>query len=74
MITFFFSLQGPGKIKEQQSGVEVLRLQVMDKDTQGSPAWKAKFTLHGDKGNYFKIQTDPITNEGILTVIKVFIK
>ncbi|KAB5546043.1 hypothetical protein PHYPO_G00067560 [Pangasianodon hypophthalmus] len=61
---------GPGKIKERESGVEVLRLQVTDKDRQGSPAWKAKFTLIGNQENYFKIQTDPKTNEGILTVIK----
>ncbi|KAK2825589.1 hypothetical protein Q7C36_019516 [Tachysurus vachellii] len=61
---------GPGKIKERESGVEVLRVQIKDKDTEGSPAWKAKFTLHGDRENYFKIQTDPKTNEGILTVIK----
>ncbi|MCJ8741379.1 hypothetical protein PDJAM_G00069960, partial [Pangasius djambal] len=61
---------GPGKIKERESGVEVLRLQVNDKDRRGSPAWKAKFTLIGKWENYFKIQTDPKTNEGILTVIK----
>ncbi|XP_027014954.2 cadherin-like protein 26 [Tachysurus fulvidraco] len=61
---------GPGKIKERESEVEVLRVQIKDKDTEGSPAWKAKFTLHGDADNYFKIQTDPKTNEGILTVIK----
>ncbi|XP_053542215.1 cadherin-like protein 26 [Ictalurus punctatus] len=61
---------GPGKIEERESGVEVLRLQVSDKDSRGSPAWKAKFTLHGDPENYFKIHTDPKTNEGILTVIK----
>ncbi|XP_060794674.1 cadherin-like protein 26 [Neoarius graeffei] len=61
---------GNGTIKERNSGVEVLRLTVSDKDSPGSPAWKAKFTLHGDKENYFKIQTDPNTNEGILTVVK----
>ncbi|XP_060793185.1 cadherin-like protein 26 isoform X1 [Neoarius graeffei] len=61
---------GKGTIKERDSGVEVLRLNVNDKNSPGSPAWKAKFTLHGDKENYFKIQTDPKTNEGILTVVK----
>ncbi|XP_053096442.1 cadherin-like protein 26 [Pangasianodon hypophthalmus] len=61
---------GPGKIKEQEFGVEVLRLKVSDNDSPGSPAWKAKFTLHGDPENYFKIHTDPNTNDGILTVIK----
>ncbi|MCJ8741382.1 hypothetical protein PDJAM_G00069990 [Pangasius djambal] len=61
---------GTGTIKERESGVEVLRLKVRDEDSPGSPAWRAKFTLHGDHGNYFKIHTDPETNDGILTVIK----
>ncbi|KAI4873636.1 hypothetical protein NFI96_031468, partial [Prochilodus magdalenae] len=61
---------GPGKIKERQSGVEVLRLQVTDADSPGSEAWKAKYMIHGDKENYFKIETDPKTNEGVLTVLK----
>ena len=63
--------QGPGKVKERETGVEVLRLQVTDKDTRGSEAWKAKYTIHGDKKEQFKIETDPKTNEGILTVVKV---
>ena len=52
--------------------MEVLRLQVADKDSPGSQALKAKYTIHGDKEKYFKIETDPKTNEGVLTVIKVF--
>lgn len=67
------TLQGPARIKERETGVEVLRLQVSDKDSIESSAWKAKFILHGDPENYFKIQTDPKTNEGILTVVKVFL-
>ncbi|XP_030623657.1 cadherin-like protein 26 [Chanos chanos] len=61
---------GSGSIKERESGIEVLRFQVTDKDSHGSPAWKARYTIHGDKGKYFKIETDPETNEGILTVQK----
>ncbi|XP_026800887.3 cadherin-like protein 26 [Pangasianodon hypophthalmus] len=61
---------GNGTIKERERGVEVLRLKVSDRDSPGSPAWKAKFTLHEDPENYFKIHTDPNTNDGILTVIK----
>ncbi|XP_049318836.1 cadherin-like protein 26 [Astyanax mexicanus] len=61
---------GPGRIKERDSGVEVLRLQVSDKDSPGSDAWKAKYKIHADKEKYFKIETDPQTNEGKLTVIK----
>lgn len=63
--------QGPGKIKERETGVEVLRLQVTDKDVRGSKGWKAKYTIYGDKKEQFKIETDPVTNEGILTVVKV---
>lgn len=63
--------QGPGKVKERETGVEVLRLQVTDKDIRGSKAWKAKYTIYGDKKEQFKIETDPVTNEGILTVVKV---
>ncbi|XP_076875039.1 cadherin-like protein 26 [Brachyhypopomus gauderio] len=62
--------KGSGKIKEDLSGVEVLRLQVTDEDSHGSEAWRAKFSIQGDKENYFQISTDPTTNEGILTVIK----
>ncbi|XP_066529137.1 cadherin-like protein 26 isoform X2 [Hoplias malabaricus] len=62
--------RGPGKIKERESGVEVLRLIVFDKDSNGSDAWRAKFKIHGDNEGYFKIETDPVTNEGILTVLK----
>ncbi|XDV45491.1 hypothetical protein PO909_013581 [Leuciscus waleckii] len=66
----FSGKTGPGKVKERETGVEVLRLQVTDKDTRGSEAWKAKYTIHGDKKEQFQIETDPKTNEGILTVVK----
>ncbi|XP_067302920.1 cadherin-like protein 26 [Pseudorasbora parva] len=66
----FSGKKGPGKVKERETGIEVLRLQVTDKDTRGSEAWKAKYTIHGDKKEQFKIKTDPVTNEGILTVVK----
>ncbi|KAG1927636.1 cadherin-like protein [Pimephales promelas] len=66
----FSGKTGPGKVKERETEVEVLRLQVTDKDERGSKAWKAKYTIHGDKREQFKIETDPNTNEGILTVVK----
>uniref|UniRef100_A0A8C1FVP0 Cadherin 26, tandem duplicate 2 n=1 Tax=Cyprinus carpio TaxID=7962 RepID=A0A8C1FVP0_CYPCA len=66
----FSGKTGPGKVKEREAGVEVLRLQVTDKDVRGSKAWKAKYTIHEDKNEVFKIETDPVTNEGILTVVK----
>ncbi|XP_058619518.1 cadherin-like protein 26 isoform X3 [Onychostoma macrolepis] len=66
----FSGKTGPGKVKERETEVEVLRLQVTDKDVHGSKAWKAKYTIHGNKKEIFKIETDPVTNEGILTVVK----
>ncbi|XP_073679437.1 cadherin-like protein 26 [Garra rufa] len=66
----FSGKTGPGMVKERETGVEVLRLQVTDKDVFDSKAWKAKYTIHGDKNKIFKIETDPVTNEGILTVVK----
>ncbi|XP_010753854.3 cadherin-like protein 26 [Larimichthys crocea] len=61
---------GSGKVKEGKIGVSPLRLHVTDRDTPNSPAWRAKYTIHGDNEGYFKIETDPDTNDGILTVVK----
>ncbi|KAM7402683.1 hypothetical protein PAMP_017899 [Pampus punctatissimus] len=61
---------GTRKVMEQETGSSPLRLHVTDKDTEYTPAWRAKYTIHGDKGGHFKIETDPETNDGILTVVK----
>ncbi|KAL1021484.1 hypothetical protein UPYG_G00013870 [Umbra pygmaea] len=66
----FTGQTGAGSIKERVSGVEVLRLQVLDQDSKGSKAWMAKYTIQGDKDQNFKITTDPNTNEGVLFVDK----
>lgn len=48
------------------------RLEVEDRDLPGSPNWAAKFTiLEGDPDGHFAIRTDPNTNEGVLSVVKV---
>lgn len=57
---------------EAVSGVDVGRLEVEDRDLPGSPNWAAKFTiLEGDPDGQFAIRTDPKTNEGVLSVVKV---
>ena len=57
---------------EAVAGVDVGRLEVEDRDLPGSPNWMAKFTiLEGDPDGQFKIYTDPRTNEGVLSVVKV---
>ncbi|XP_042358475.1 cadherin-like protein 26 [Plectropomus leopardus] len=61
---------GSGKVKEGETETSPLRLHAMDIDTTNSPAWRAKYTIQGDEGEHFQIETDPDTNDGILTVIK----
>ncbi|KAK5912962.1 hypothetical protein CesoFtcFv8_002789 [Champsocephalus esox] len=61
---------GSGKVKEHEIGTSPLRLHTTDKDTPSSAAWRAKYTIQGDEGVHFKIETDPDTNDGILTVVK----
>lgn len=57
---------------EAISGVDVGRLEVEDRDLPGSPNWVARFTiLEGDPDGQFAIRTDPRTNEGVLSVVKV---
>ncbi|XP_014000947.1 cadherin-like protein 26 [Salmo salar] len=58
-------------IMEMESNKEILRVAVTDADTPNTPAWRAVYSIvmGNEEGNY-KIETDPKTNEGILTVIK----
>ncbi|KAG7229629.1 hypothetical protein INR49_012673 [Caranx melampygus] len=60
---------GTGRVKEREEGLSPLRLHVTDKDSAYSPAWRVKYSIQGDKDANFKIETDPDTNDGILTVI-----
>ncbi|CAJ1051380.1 cadherin-like protein 26 [Xyrichtys novacula] len=63
-------LTGSGKVKEDETGTSPLRLLVSDKDSPNSPAWRARFTIQGEAQDSFEIETDPYTNEGVLTVVK----
>ncbi|KAJ8360840.1 hypothetical protein SKAU_G00173650 [Synaphobranchus kaupii] len=66
----FSGRTGEGRVTERESGMSPLRIHVTDKDTKGTAAWRVKYTINGDKKGNFKIQTDPETNDGILTVVK----
>ncbi|XP_029006658.1 cadherin-like protein 26 [Betta splendens] len=61
---------GSGKVREEETGSSPLRLHVADEDTRNSPAWRARFIIRGDEGGHFKMETDPNTNDGVLTVVR----
>ncbi|KAM6929800.1 cadherin-2-like [Lycodopsis pacificus] len=61
---------GSGRVKEGEQNVLVKRLQVTDKDSKGTAAWRAKYQIQGDTNKNFRITTDPETNEGLLYVEK----
>ncbi|XP_074941018.1 desmoglein-4-like [Phalacrocorax aristotelis] len=58
-------------IAENALSSEVLRIQALDADEENTPNWRAKFViLSGNENHWFKIDTDPNTNEGIVRVVK----
>ncbi|KAM9633651.1 desmoglein-2 [Trichechus inunguis] len=60
-----------GSVQENRANVEVVRIKVFDADEIGSDNWLANFTFaSGNEGGYFHIETDAVTNEGIVTLIK----
>ncbi|KAM9225695.1 desmoglein-4 [Dugong dugon] len=59
-------------IEENCLNSELIRLQAIDLDEEGTDNWLAEYLiLSGNDGNWFDIQTDPQTNEGILKVVKM---
>nr|XP_023661282.1 cadherin-like protein 26 [Paramormyrops kingsleyae] len=67
----FTKAQYEAETMELVTNQEILRIKVEDKDTPNTTASRAKFTIvkGNEEGNY-KIETDPKTNEGVLTVIQ----
>lgn len=64
--------QYSASIEENCLNPELMRLKAIDLDEEGTDNWLAKYViLSGNDGNWFEIQTDPRTNEGILRVVKV---
>ncbi|XP_076000751.1 desmocollin 2-like protein [Genypterus blacodes] len=58
-------------VKENEKKKEVLRIPVDDKDLANTPNWIAKFVISkGNEGGNFRMDTDPKTNEGLLSVVK----
>ncbi|KAG7472376.1 hypothetical protein MATL_G00108230 [Megalops atlanticus] len=58
-------------VNEMAEDEVILRLTVTDNDTPNTPASRAKYKIiKGNEDANYKIETDPKTNEGVLTVIK----
>nr|XP_031546175.1 desmoglein-4 isoform X1 [Vicugna pacos] len=59
-------------IEENCLSSELIRFQAIDLDEEGTDNWLAKYLiLSGNDGNWFDIETDPRTNEGILKVVQM---
>ncbi|XP_053561742.1 cadherin-like protein 26 [Bombina bombina] len=59
------------KVVEREANVTIMRLGVKDGDTPYTSGWRAVYTITaGNDMDNYKIETDPKTNEGIVTVIK----
>lgn len=56
---------------ENRKDYEIGRVNVTDRDDPGTGNWEAKYSITNDPKGNFKISTDPATNQGVLTVVKV---
>lgn len=49
---------------------ELGRVNATDKDQKGGDNWKIKYGIVNPSG-HFAIRTDPVSNQGIISVVKV---
>ncbi|KAF4077900.1 hypothetical protein AMELA_G00193270 [Ameiurus melas] len=67
----FIAPKYDAQVIELETNKEILRIPVQDQDTPNTPASRAVFTiLKGNEEGNYKIETDPVTNQGVLTVLK----
>lgn len=55
---------------ENRKDYEIGRVNVTDRD-DGTGNWEAKYFIANNPDGNFAIKTDPATNQGVLTVVKV---
>uniref|UniRef100_A0A3P9NNZ0 Cadherin-4 n=1 Tax=Poecilia reticulata TaxID=8081 RepID=A0A3P9NNZ0_POERE len=61
-----------GEVPENTEDVAVANLTVIDADQPHSPNWNAIYRIiGGDPTGHFTIRTDPVSNDGMVTVVKV---
>ncbi|XP_054901943.1 cadherin-4-like isoform X3 [Poeciliopsis prolifica] len=60
-----------GEVPENTVDVAVANLTVIDADQPHSPNWNAVYRIiSGDPTGHFTIRTDPVSNDGMVTVVK----
>ncbi|XP_061432030.1 cadherin-4-like isoform X1 [Lethenteron reissneri] len=60
-----------GEVDENTKEVVVGRVRVSDADKVNTSAWRGRYTIvRGNEGGQFRVDTDPVTNEGVITLIK----
>ncbi|XP_051948270.1 cadherin-15-like [Xyrauchen texanus] len=56
---------------ENKEIAEVGRVNATDKDQRGGDNWRIKYSIiNGDRSGHFAIRTDPVSNQGIISVVK----
>ncbi|XP_062316496.1 LOW QUALITY PROTEIN: cadherin-4-like [Osmerus eperlanus] len=61
----------PGEVPENRVGLVVANLTVIDRDQPHTPNWNAVYRIiSGDPTGHFTVHTDPVTNNGMVTVVK----
>ncbi|XP_056135015.1 cadherin-15 [Lampris incognitus] len=56
---------------ENRRDYEIGRVNVTDRDDPGTGNWEAKYAVtKGDPNGNFAVSTDPVTNQGVVTVVK----
>ncbi|XP_037334132.2 LOW QUALITY PROTEIN: cadherin-4-like [Pungitius pungitius] len=60
-----------GEVPENRVDLVVANLTVVDGDQPHSPNWNAVYRIiSGDPSGHFAIRTDPVSNDGMVTVVK----
>uniref|UniRef100_A0AAQ4P8Y4 Cadherin-4 n=1 Tax=Gasterosteus aculeatus aculeatus TaxID=481459 RepID=A0AAQ4P8Y4_GASAC len=60
-----------GEVPENRVDLAVANLTVIDADQPHSPNWNAVYRIiSGDPSGHFTIRTDPVSNDGLVTVMK----
>ncbi|XP_051980825.1 cadherin-15-like [Xyrauchen texanus] len=58
-------------VMENKQTAEVGRVNATDKDQRGGENWRIKYSIiNGDPSGHFAIRTDPVSNQGIISVVK----